>query len=78
MLKFNSKFINLTVKFTNSTRNKIKILGLFGQITFKNFSLLHIITRNYAQSHEKKIKNIRYALLRLITANYTQSKFEKK
>jgi hypothetical protein len=32
----------------------IKILGLFGQITFKNFTLLHIITRNYAQLHEKK------------------------
>jgi hypothetical protein len=32
----------------------IKILGLFGQITFKNFTLLHIITRNYAYLHEKK------------------------
>ena len=42
----------------------IKILGLFGQISFKNFTLLHVITRNYT----KKIKDIRYALLRLITA----------
>jgi TRAP-type mannitol/chloroaromatic compound transport system permease small subunit len=55
----------------------IKILGLFGQTTFKNFTLLHIITRNYTKSHEKKLKDIRYALLRLITANYTLSKFEK-
>jgi hypothetical protein len=51
----------------------IKILGLFGQIAFKNFTLLHIITRNYT----KKKEDIRYALLRLITANYTQSIFEK-
>jgi hypothetical protein len=36
----------------------IKILGLFGQITFKNFTLLHVITR-------KKIKDIRYALERV-------------
>jgi hypothetical protein len=55
----------------------IKILSLFGQITFKNFRLLQIITRNCTYLHEKKIKDIRYALLRLITANYTQSKFEK-
>jgi hypothetical protein len=32
----------------------IKILGLFGQITFKNFTLLHVVTRN-------KIKDIRNA-----------------
>jgi hypothetical protein len=32
----------------------IKILGLFGQIAFKNFTLLHIITSNYAQLREKK------------------------
>jgi hypothetical protein len=51
----------------------IKILGLFGQITFKNFTLLHVITRNYV----KKIKDIRYALLRLITAKYTQSHSKK-
>ena len=52
----------------------IKILGLFRQITFKNFTLLHVIMCNYTK---KKIEDIRYALLRLITANYTQSKFEK-
>jgi hypothetical protein len=41
----------------------IKILGLFGQITFKNFTLLHIITRNYTK------KNKRYSL-RIVTSNY--------
>jgi hypothetical protein len=31
-----------------------KILGYFGQITFKNFTLLAVILRNYALIHEKK------------------------
>jgi hypothetical protein len=55
----------------------IKILCLFGQITFTNFTLLHIIIRNLRVITRKKILDIRYALLRLITANYMQSKFEK-
>jgi hypothetical protein len=34
----------------------IRILGLFGQITFKNFTLLDVITRNYVKLHEKNQK----------------------
>jgi hypothetical protein len=45
----------------------IEILDLFGKITFKNVTLLAIITRNYALLHEKKIKDIRYAF---VTSNY--------
>jgi hypothetical protein len=33
----------------------IKILDLFGQITFKNFTLLHEITRSYTQKNIKQI-----------------------
>jgi hypothetical protein len=44
----------------------IKILGLFRQIAFKNFTLLHIITSNYAQLRKK---NKRYSL-HIVTSNY--------
>jgi hypothetical protein len=43
----------------------IRILGLFGRITFRNFTLLHVITsvgdhRPVIQSRPKNLKTSRY------------------
>jgi hypothetical protein len=41
----------------------IKILGLFGQIMFKNFTLFLVITSNYTKKNKNKS-------LPIVTSNY--------